>query len=643
MFGALNSLNAMSIHEILERYWGYSRFRPLQEEVINHVLAGHDALALMPTGGGKSLCFQVPALAMKGICIVVTPLIALMKDQVENLKARNIKAVAIFAGMTKREVDIALDNCVYGDIKFLYLSPERLMNELVKERLRYMPVNLFAIDEAHCISQWGYDFRPPYLHLSELRELHPQVPFLALTATATPKVVNDIQEKLKFRKTTDQAVFVKSFSRENLAYMVIAENHKTGRLVKIIKKIKGSGIVYVRNRRETQEITRFLLMENIKADFYHAGLSTPERSKKQEAWKQNQTQVIVATNAFGMGIDKPDVRFVIHMDIPDTLEAYFQEAGRAGRDGKKAYAVLLYNEEDKERLIRNFELSFPTTKEITQIYYHLGNYFQLAYGAGQYLCFDFDIGTFCKRYQLEPLKVISALKFLERDEWLAVTENVYLPSRFRFEVGSQDLYSFQVAHANLDGFIKVMLRAYGGAFDYYVSFREADLARKGGLSLHETLNHLKQLEQYQIISYLSQTDKPQIQFLQPRSDSQHLHIDKKHIDERKKIGEEQLQSVLNFLQLDACRSQQLLAYFGEKNVELCGICDYCLKRQKKAKEEEIEDLIVAEIIDLLSTNHLTLDALVDGLKTGDESDRITCIRNLVDGGKIKFNSGKYYL
>lgn len=633
----------MSIYEILERYWSYSHFRPLQEEVISHVLAGHDALALMPTGGGKSLCFQVPAMAMKGICIVITPLIALMKDQVENLKARNIKAVAIFAGMTKREVDIALDNCVYGDVKFLYLSPERLMNDLVKERIRYMPVNLFAIDEAHCISQWGYDFRPSYLHLSALRDLHPQVPFLALTATATEKVVVDIQEKLGFRRTDARSVFVKSFARENLAYMVFEETNKTARLIKIIKKTGGSGAVYVRSRRETQEIARLLLLEGIKADFYHAGLSTPERSRKQDSWKKGQTQVMVATNAFGMGIDKPDVRFVIHMDIPDTLEAYYQEAGRAGRDGKKAYAVLLYDEDDKLRLKRNFELSFPTVKEIAQIYYYLGNYVQLAYGAGQYLSFDFDLGVFCKRYQLEPLKVINALKFLERDEWLAVTENVYIPSRFRFEVGSQDLYSFQVAHANLDGFIKAILRGYGGAFDYYVSFRETDLARKAGLSLSETINYLKQLEQYQLISYLQQTDKPQIQFLQPRSDSQHLYIDKKHIDERKKIGEDQLQAVFSYLQDDACRSQQLLSYFGEKTKTLCGICDYCLRNLKKAKESEIEERIISEITNMLATHHLSLDALVDSLQIGDENDRVACIRNLVDTGKIKLANGKYYL
>lgn len=633
----------MSIHEILQHYWGYTHFRPLQEEIIRHVLTGHDTLALMPTGGGKSLCFQVSAMAQEGICIVVTPLIALMKDQVENLRAKNIPAIAIFAGMTKREIDIALDNCVYGKIKFLYLSPERLMNELVKERIRYMKVNLFAIDEAHCISQWGYDFRPPYLHLAELRLLHPGIPFLALTATATSNVVKDIQEKLQFRpNSTNSAVFVKSFARPNLAYMVIEEVHKSRRLLNIIKNTGGSGIVYVRNRRETQEIARFLLLEGVRADFYHAGLSTPERSKKQDAWKKNKIQVIVATNAFGMGIDKPDVRFVVHMDLPDTLEAYYQEAGRAGRDEQKAYAVLLFNEEDQSRLKRNFELSFPTVKEIIQIYYHLGNYFQLAYGAGQYLNFDFDLSDFCARYQLEPLKTISALKFLERDEWLSVSESVYIPSRLRFEVSSQDLYSFQVAHANLDGFIKTILRAYGGAFDYFVSFREADLARKAELSVQATLKQLQQLQQYQIITYLPQTDKPQLTFLQARSDSQHLNINKKHIDERKELGERQLTAVLNYLISDACRSQKLLAYFDKIQSNLCGVCDYCLKRNRKVNQQDLEDKIQLEMVDLLVQEPLSLDDLIERLQSGTEHERITIVRNLVDSGKLKLNNGKYY-
>jgi ATP-dependent DNA helicase RecQ len=633
----------MSIHKILQQYWRYPHFRPLQEDVINHVLEGNDTLALMPTGGGKSICFQVPALAKEGICIVVTPLIALMKDQVENLRSRGIEAVAIFAGMSKREVDICLDNCIYGKIKFLYLSPERLMGELVRERIRYMKVNLFAIDEAHCISQWGYDFRPPYLHLAELRDLHPDVPFLALTATATEKVILDIQEKLQFKIKPDgsTAVFTKSFVRDNLAYMALKEEHKTRRLVSIIRNTGGSGIVYVRNRKETQEIARFLIAEGISANFYHAGLSTPERAKKQEAWKKNELRVMVATNAFGMGIDKSDVRFVVHVDIPDTLEAYYQEAGRAGRDEKKSYAVLLYNEADKLRIQKNFELSFPTVKEIVQIYYHLGNYFQLAYGAGQYLSFEFDIGDFCNRYQLEPLKTISALKFLERDEWLVVSENVYIPSRLRFDVSSHDLYSFQVAHANLDGFIKTILRAYGGAFDYFVPFRESDLAKKANLSTNEVVKRLQDLQRYQIITYLPQTDKPQLQFLQPRSDSQHLNINRKHIESRKAIGEEQLKAVLNYLKEDGCRSQKLLYYFGEKSSKSCEICDYCLRNNKKTKQEELENKLIIEINNLLVIEPLGLDELVERLQNGNEKERITIIRNLVDTGKLKFINGKY--
>lgn len=635
----------MAIYEILQRYWGYAKFRPLQEEVIQHVLSGKDTLALMPTGGGKSICFQVPALAMEGICLVVTPLIALMKDQVENLRARGIEAVAIYAGMTKREVDITLDNCIYGKIKFLYLSPERLMSDLVRERIRYMKVNLYAIDEAHCISQWGYDFRPPYLHLAELRQLHPQVPYLALTATATARVILDIQKKLQFRQQQagNPAVFVKSFARPNLAYIVIEEANKARRLLNIIRNTGGSGIVYVRNRRETQEITRLLLLEHINADFYHAGLSTPERTKRQESWKKGITQVIVATNAFGMGIDKSDVRFVVHLDIPDSLEAYYQESGRAGRDEKSAYAVLLFNEEDRIKLRKNFEQSFPTIKEIIQIYYHLGNYFQLAYGAGQYLSFDFDLADFCNRYQLEPLKTISALKFLERDEWIAVSDNVYIPSRLKFEVSSHDLYSFQVAHANLDGFIKTILRAYGGAFDYYVPFRETDLARKAGLKAEEVIRLLQQLQQYEVITYLPQTDKPQLQFLQPRSDSQHLNINKKHLDERKEIGEEQLNSIFHYLKEDDCRSRKLLAYFGEKDVPDCGVCDYCRRKNRQINQEDIEDKLVVEITNLLANEHLSLDDLIERIHLGQEKDRITVIRNLVDNGMVKLNNGKYYL
>ena len=414
----------MTIQSILFKYWGFSVFRPLQENIIQSVLDGKDTLALMPTGGGKSLCFQVPALLNPGICIVVSPLIALMKDQVENLKEKGIKAIAIFSGMGKREVDIALDNCIYGDIKFLYLSPERLLSELVKERIRYMKVNLIAIDEAHCISQWGYDFRPPYLHLTQLREIHPGIPVLALTATATERVTADIQDKLNFK---NGKVFRKSFERLNLSYLVYNEDNKLQKLVSIVKNVKGSGIVYVRNRRETQEIARLLNLEGIMCDFYHAGLDTPLRMKKQTAWKNSEIRIIIATNAFGMGIDKADVRFVIHLDLPESLEAYYQEAGRGGRDEKKSYAVLLYNNSDKAKITKRLDQQYPTIEEIKQIYHHLGNYYQLAYGAGEGLSLKFDLAEFCNRFKLDAVRTIHAFKFLEHDEYVALSETVFLP------------------------------------------------------------------------------------------------------------------------------------------------------------------------------------------------------------------------
>ena len=419
----------MTIQEILKQYWKHDTFRPMQEDIIQSVLLGHDTLALLPTGGGKSVCFQVPAMAKEGICIVISPLIALMKDQVENLKAKGIEAIAIVSGMGKREVDIALDNCIYGPIKFLYLSPERLLSDLVRERIKYMNVNLIAVDEAHCISQWGYDFRPSYLHVANLRELHPQVPVLALTATATAEVREDIQEKLLFK---NQLVFQKSFERKNISYVVQHTENKFRKMLDIAHGVKGSGIVYVRSRKECAEIAKFYTDNKITADYYHAGLSSDERSKRQESWKTNKTQIIVATNAFGMGIDKPDVRFVIHKDMPESLEAYYQEAGRAGRDEHRAYAVLLYNHPDRLRQEKMFMLNFPTVDEIKLVYHQLANYYQLAYEAGEGLNFDLDLGDFCSRFKLEPIKTLNALKFLEQDEYLAFNESVFLPSRLRF-------------------------------------------------------------------------------------------------------------------------------------------------------------------------------------------------------------------
>ena len=631
----------MTIHEVLQKYWGYSSFRPLQEDVINSVLEGRDTLTLMPTGGGKAICFQVPTLARPGICLVISPLIALMKDQVENLKAKGIKATAIFSGMGKREIDIALDNCIYGDVKFLYISPERLQNELVQERIKHMNISLFAIDEAHCISQWGYDFRPSYLKVKVLRSLHPEVPILALTATAVARVATDIQEKLEFDLQRSQ-VLKKSFFRENLAYMVLFEENKMQRLLRISKRTPGSGIVYVRSRRETKEIARFLIMNNIKGDYYHAGLTSLERSQKQDAWMKNKTDVIVATNAFGMGIDKPDVRWVVHLDIPEHLEAYFQEAGRAGRDGNKAYAVLLYNEADRLKLKSSFEQSFPSVQEIAQIYFQLGNYYQLAYGAGEGVVFDFNLGDFCRRFSLNVTKTIASLKFLEKDGWITVSENVFLPSRISFEIDATELYRFQVEHVNMDALIKVILRAYGPAFDHFVDIHEGDLARKLNTHPKHIVSLLQQMHDMNVLSYLKQKDNPQLQFLRPRSDTGHLEIDRHYIRERKLVAESQLHAIFNYLDDGQCRSRKLLAYFGEDAEADCLICDVCLLKNKGKRLEEVEANIYIELTHLLATSPLTLDELVAGIESGNEKIKLDFIRKLIDSGKIKMNNGKYY-
>ncbi len=621
---------------VLKEYWGYDKFRPLQEEIIHEILIGNDTLALMPTGGGKSICFQVPALLNEGICIVISPLIALMKDQVENLRKRNIQAIAIFSGMSHREVDIALDNCIFGNIKFLYLAPERLYNDMVQERIRHMKVNLIAIDEAHCISQWGYDFRPSYLELIKLRDLQPKVPILGLTATATPKVVADIQEKLGFKS---ENVLSKSFRRENLAYMVFNEENKMGRMLKVISKIGGTGIVYVRNRRETQEVARYLLNHGIPADFYHAGLDINTRSKKQEAWTNNQIRVIVATNAFGMGIDKADVRFVIHLDIPDSLEAYYQEAGRAGRDGKKAYPVLLYQQADRNELWENIDLNFPDFQYIQQVYHHLCNYFQIAYGAGKGLTFDFDVLDFAKRYKLEVLKTLSAFKFLERDKWLTLSEAVYIPARLKFEVDFQELYKFQVQSAAYDPLIKTILRLYGGVFDYYVPINEFEIAKKLSKPLEEVQRMLKYLQQQELVTYIAKTDSPQLQFLQGRVDYKNLYIDTQFIEERKLIKEEQIKAIYQYLDSKACRSLSLQHYFGEEAIEPCGVCDLCVVREHKVgMSESIEKKIQFLLLDKPRLLH----DLIEEIEIGKDEDRLRVLRNLLDTEKVKLENDLYH-
>ncbi|WP_460678942.1 RecQ family ATP-dependent DNA helicase [Mucilaginibacter koreensis] len=630
----------MIIEEILQQYWGYKTFRPLQQQIIEAVLNGHDTLALLPTGGGKSICFQVPALAKPGICIVISPLIALMKDQVDNLKAKGIEAIAIVSGMNRREVDIALDNCIYGPVKFLYLSPERLLSELVRERIKYMNVNLIAVDEAHCISQWGYDFRPPYLHVADLRELHPKIPVLALTATATAEVKEDIQLRLKFKAPN---VYQQSFERSNLSYLVYQEEHKLRKMMEVIKGAKGSGIIYVRSRKETFELAKHLNEHHIKADYYHAGLEAEVRTRKQEEWKNNQIRVIVATNAFGMGIDKPDVRFVIHRDVPESLEAYYQEAGRAGRDGERAYAVLLYNHADRLKQEKKFEASFPSLEEIKQVYHYLANYFQLAYEAGQGMSFNLDIGEFCTRFKLDALKVLNALKFLEQNEYLAFNESVFLPSRFEFEVSNEDLYNFQIQNSGWDPFIKTLLRSYGGAFENYVRIREFDIARRTGLNVQQVIDALQQLHKAGVLSYLPQTDQPQVTYLKPRVSQQYLLIDNQYIEQRKQTYQKKMEAALAYAETPVCRSQQLLAYFNEPDAPKCGKCDICLQEKRQQNYAHITEMITDEVLQLLSAEPLTIQQLILGLSKGVKNEQLAVVRTLLDAGRIKTNGNIYYL
>lgn len=634
MFGA------MTIYEALKAYWNFDSFRTLQEDIIRSVLDGKDTLALMPTGGGKSVCFQVPALVQPGICIVISPLIALMKDQVEALRSKGIEAVSLISGMSKREVDITLDNCVYGNIKFLYISPERLLSPLVRERISYMKVNLIAVDEAHCISQWGYDFRPPYLQLAELRQLYPKTPFLALTATATLRVIADIQEKLAFR---EQNVFSKSFSRANLSYVVSHEENKIRKLLSIANKVKGTGIVYVRNRRETQEISRLLNASGIKSDFYHAGLDTPLRSQKQLAWMRGELRVIVATNAFGMGIDKPDVRFVVHIDVPESLEAYYQEAGRAGRDEKKSYAVLLYNPGDRELLEKRLELNFPPVQEIRHVYQCLGNYYQIAHGAGEGLVLDFDIGDFCSRFKLDAVKTINALKFLEHDGYLILSESVYLPSRVQIEVSAEELYRFQIQNAFYDSFIKVLLRSYGGMFETYCPVQEFDIAKKTGKSKEEVVAILNKLQDYKLLTYLPQTDKPQLQFLRARVDATAMFLDARYMRERNEVMTGQVRAMLHYAEANTCRSVLLLQYFNEPQAAKCGTCDVCLEEKRQAASDGLTELITVELIETLSGQHLNLEELISSMHTGTEKERVAVLRHLLDAGKVKTDGERYYL
>jgi ATP-dependent DNA helicase RecQ len=628
-----------AIHDILEKYWGFKTFRSSQEEIINSVLEGNDTLALLPTGGGKSICFQVPALAKEGICIVVSPLIALMKDQVENLVSKGIKAISITSAMHKKEIDIALDNCVHGNIKFLYLSPERLQTEIVKVRLQRMKVNLIAIDESHCISQWGYDFRPSYLKIAELRELLPDIPVLALTATATKEVVKDIQEKLKFKK---ENAIQKSFERKNLAYVVLQEEDKLARLVKISNSLKGCGIVYVRNRKKTQDIANYLKSNNISADFYHAGLDASTRDLKQNNWITNKTRIIVCTNAFGMGIDKPDVRFVVHIDLPDSPEAYFQEAGRAGRDEKKAYAILLYNQGDKIELERNVEVSFPTMDEIRQTYQALANYYQIPTGSSEGVTYDFDIADFCDTYKLHAITCFNSLKFIEKEGYISLSDAIFQPSRIKLEMNREDLYKFQISNPKFDVFIKLLLRSYSGLFDNFVKINEFDIAKKANLKKDDVIKRLNYLQQIKVLIYAQQTELPQLTFLQPRVNTNDLTLSKENFSLLKKRAIIRMEAVLNYAgSIHKCRSQLLLSYFGENNTERCNQCDICMEENKTVLHTDEFENISKQIKQLLSVHPLDLKHLVDSITVANENKIIHTIQLMIDNDQLKYDEENF--
>ncbi|MDR1553620.1 MAG: RecQ family ATP-dependent DNA helicase [Prevotellaceae bacterium] len=622
--------------KILFEHWGYSQFRPLQEEIITSVYNGNDTLALMPTGGGKSITFQIPALAKDGICIVISPLIALMKDQVENLKSRNIYALAVHSGMNAREIDITLDNALYGNYKFLYLSPERLATQKMRNYIERMNVNLIAIDESHCISQWGYDFRPPYLQIAEIRSILPDVPVLALTATATPEVVDDIMEKLSFRKKN---VLQKSFERKNLSYIVRNIEDKQQYLKKIVESVKGSGIVYVRNRKKTKEISVFLQSIGISADYYHAGLSSEIRSYKQDLWKSGKTQVIVATNAFGMGIDKPDVRFVVHLDLPDSLEAYFQEAGRAGRDGKRSYAVLLYNNSDKVRFEQQFRMAFPPVETIKEIYQSVCSYLGVAYGEGKGTVFDFNLMDFSIHTKIYSLTVLNSLKILEHENYFQVTDELNSPSRLMFIVNRDDLYKIQVENKDLDSFIKLLLRAYTGLFTNFTNIDETYLAKFGNTTDDVIKQYLIQLSKKHLISYIPQKRTPLLILNENRLEEANVRISPENYHFLKERHKNRMDAMINYASgTTKCRSQILLSYFGEKDTYRCGQCDVCKTRNELDISAYEFDMIVEQLKKLITNNETQLSDIVDKINASQEKT-VKVVRWLLDNGKITETQG----
>lgn len=622
-------------HEILKKYWGYDSFRPLQEDIINSVLQKKDTLALLPTGGGKSICFQVPAMCNEGLCLVITPLVALMTDQVENLKKHGIPAVEMHSGMHPREIEMAFEKCADGRAKFLYLSPERLETRKLREMLRGINVTLIAVDEAHCISQWGYDFRPPYLRIAEVRNIFPEVPVLALTATAVPRVVEDIQLKLEFGKNN---VFSKSFVRKNLSYVVSKEDDKIKKLLRICNGVKGCGIIYVRNRRLTKEISETLNIHGISASFYHAGLEPALRLSRQHDWMEGRTRIIVATNAFGMGIDKPDVRLVVHLDLPDTLEAYYQEAGRVGRDGEKSFAVMLFNVHDIINSRHHLELSWPDPETVKQVYQALGNFLQLPVGAGKEVSFDFDFEKFSSSYKMKPVTVFSALKILERDGYITMNDAWDNPSRIIFTCSKEDLYQYQLQNKEADKILRIILRSYSGLFNDFTRISENEIARRSGIDSPKVSELLQKMQKLGIIDYLPHKNTPQLIFNIERLDISDIALSKTFYTQRKKEAFSMLESVIHYACSETeCRSRMLVSYFGETKSEDCQVCDVCLKRRRKEINEKKSVEIEQLILNILKKESLQISEIVRKIDQFRENDVITILRGLIEEGRVQID------
>ncbi|MCQ2608683.1 MAG: RecQ family ATP-dependent DNA helicase, partial [Bacteroidales bacterium] len=609
-------------------------FRPLQQEIIQSVCSGKDTLGLLPTGGGKSVIFQVAALSKPGICIVVTPLIALMKDQVDNLKRRYIKAAAIYSGMSDKEMQLTFENCMYGDYKFLYISPERLQTEAFRRKLTLMNVNLIAIDESHCISQWGYDFRPSYLEIVKVRELFPKIPVLALTATATPEVVDDIQDKLGFAKKN---VFVKSFARKNLTYNVYKVHDKIGTLLRMCNKYKGTGIVYVKTRRETKEIAQILQQHGINADFYNAGLDSKTRVQKQEAWMKAPDAIMVSTNAFGMGIDKPNVRFVVHLNIPESIEAYFQEAGRAGRDEKDSVAFLFYNDADIQTLKENFEKKFPPLDDVREVYDKLCTYCHIGYEEGTGITRDFVLMDFAKMYQIPPMHALNCLRLLESESIIAMGDRDEVQSKLQFVVNHTEAYEFQETLPAYSSVILYLMRNYTGVFSDAIHINEEDIARGTGLQLDVVVKYLKKLAEMEIVDYYPASKKPFVTFLRDRTSKENLVFNVAKIVDLKEKQRKRLLAMIQFVtNKSVCRSTQLLEYFGEKNAEPCGNCDACAS---KKKEELAVTQLSDAILQKLQEKPRTISELLGTLSSFDENQVKTVVKMLLDQQKVSYTNG----